>query len=112
MLRCAKMLHQSLLTVAPRVVYFKHKKPGQELPHCGNFAKTDAEFCRRAGLDLEDLQAFKPVWAASSEGRGSAGTSRASKLQVGFVLGSLLLCCYLVFVHCNLFQITIVVFVL
>jgi hypothetical protein len=65
---CASMLQQRLCTVGPRVAYLKHKKPGRELPHCSFFARADAEFCRWAGLDLGDLQAFKPGWAASTEG--------------------------------------------
>ena len=65
---CANVLHRSLRTVAPRVAFYKHKKAGQQLPHCGIFARSDAEYCRWAGLELAAFLAFQPVWAASSKG--------------------------------------------
>ena len=67
-MRCGSRLRSSLRTVAPRVAYYKHKKPGQDLPGPVLFAREDGEFCKHAGLTLSDFQFFKPRWAGSSEG--------------------------------------------
>ncbi|KAL4447593.1 hypothetical protein ABPG75_004812 [Micractinium tetrahymenae] len=64
MLQCYDMLHRSLRTVAPRVAFWRSKRPDQALLCCTTFTPGDAEFCRRQGLALAEFEAFKQAWLA------------------------------------------------
>ncbi|KAL4447607.1 hypothetical protein ABPG75_004826 [Micractinium tetrahymenae] len=68
MLQCAQMLHRNLRTVGPRVAFLRSTRPGQPLPHCIAFVRTDAEFCKMQGLQLSEFTAFTREWL---EGEGA-----------------------------------------
>ncbi len=67
--QCAEMLPRSLCTVAPRVAFYQHQRPGQPLPRCNAFTDGDQTFCKRLKADPLEFAAFKAGWLASEEGR-------------------------------------------
>ena len=63
------MLHMSLRTLAPRVAFFQHQRPGQPLPSASRLQSSDATFCEKRGFDPAQFAALKAAWLASEEGR-------------------------------------------